>query len=83
VSESTIARRIHKLTRRLIDGKYMTCLRNREKFTRREMDIAADYFLRGLSLKKIAAKRGWSYYSVYESMKKIRGFVESEEDVTR
>jgi predicted DNA-binding protein YlxM (UPF0122 family) len=83
VSESTIARRIHKLTRRLIDGKYMTCLRNREKFTKREMDIAADYFLRGLSLKKIAAKRGWSYYSVYESMKKIRGFVESEEDVTR
>jgi predicted DNA-binding protein YlxM (UPF0122 family) len=83
VSESTIARRIHKLTRRLIDGRYMTCLRNREKFTKKEMEIAADYFLRGLSLRKIAAKRGWSYYSVYEGMKRIRRFVESAKNVVR
>jgi predicted DNA-binding protein YlxM (UPF0122 family) len=83
VSESTIARRIHKLTRRLIDGKYMVCLRNREKFTKREMDIATDYFLKGLSMKKIATKRRWSYYRVYESMKKIQGFVGSVENVTK
>jgi len=82
VNESTIARRIHKLVRRLIDGKYMACLRNREKFSKKEMKIAADYFLRGLSMRKIAAKRGWSYYSVYESMKRIRRFVESAEGDT-
>lgn len=81
VSESTIARRIHKLAKRLTDGKYMACLRNREKFTKREMEIAADYFLSGLSMRKIAAKRGWSYYRVYESMKRIRGFVESKKKV--
>ena len=54
VNEVTIARRIHKLTKRLIDGEYITCLRNRNKFTKAELDIAKDYFLLGTSIRKIA-----------------------------
>lgn len=75
VNEVTIARRIHKLTQRLIDGEYITCLRNRERFSRREMGIAKDYFLRGLSMKRIAERRSASYYSVRQTMKKIQGIV--------
>lgn len=75
VNEVTIARKIHKITKRLIDGEYITCLRNRDKFTRTEMEIAKDYFLMGLSMKKIAEKQHCSYYCVRETMKKIQQLV--------
>jgi predicted DNA-binding protein YlxM (UPF0122 family) len=73
VSEANISRRIHRLIKRLMDGEYITCIRNREKFTETEMIIAKDYFLMGLSIKKIAAKQQLSYYCVRETLKKIRG----------
>ncbi len=75
VNEANIARRIHKITKRLIDGEYITCLRNRDKFTRREMAIAKDYFLLGLSMKKVANKRRTTYYRVREILKKIQQLV--------
>ncbi len=75
VNETRIARRIHKVTKRLIDGEYITCLRNRNKFSKTEMAIAKDYFLLGLSMKKIAGKRRRSYYRVRETLKKIQRLV--------
>ncbi len=75
VSESTVKRQIHKLTERLIDGEYITCLRNREKFSKEELDIAKDYFLLGLSIKKIAIKRDLTYYAVRRTLKKIQRFI--------
>ena len=75
VNESRIARRIHRVTKRLIDGEYITCLRNRDKFSKRELAVAKDYFLLGLSMKKIAGKRRWSYYHVRETLKKIQRLV--------
>ena len=75
VNETNIARRIHKITKRLIDGEYITCLRNRDKFTETEMAIAKDYFLLGLSIRKIAGKRHRTYYGVRETLKKIQRLV--------
>jgi predicted DNA-binding protein YlxM (UPF0122 family) len=75
VNEASIARRIHKITRRLIDGKYITCLRNRDKFGKEELDIAKDYFLSGLSIKKIAIKRDLTYYAVRRTLKKIQRLI--------
>jgi len=75
VSETSIARRIHGLTKRLIDGQYIFCLRNRNKFTRDQMAIAKDYFLRDLSIRKIASKRHRSFYHVYETIKKIQSIL--------
>lgn len=75
VNESNIARRIHRITKRLIDGEYITCLRNRNKFTRAELSVARDYFLQGLSQKKIAAKRNCSPYRVGKILKKIQQLV--------
>jgi hypothetical protein len=37
------------------------------------MTIAKDYFLMGLSIKKMAVKQQLSYYCVRETLKKIRG----------
>ena len=75
VSDTSIARRIKILTERLIDGEYITCLRSRDKFTRDQMTIAKDYFLVGLSMKEIAAKRHRSCYHVRETIIKIKSIL--------
>ena len=71
VTEASIARRIRKLTKRLLDGEYITCLRNRDRFTETEMSVAREYFLLGLSIRKIAAKRRWTYYRASRAIRKI------------
>jgi DNA-directed RNA polymerase specialized sigma subunit len=72
VSRLNIARRIHKITERLMEGRYITCLRNRDRFTKREMVVAKEYFLLGLSMKAIAGKSGWSYYRIRQILKRIQ-----------
>jgi len=77
VNEVSIARRIHKVTKRLIDGEYITCLRNRDKFTRAETAVAKDYFLLGLSQRKIAIKRNHSIYRIRKILKRIQQLVKT------
>ena len=75
INEANIARRIHKLTKRLIDGEYIKCLRNRDKITKTQMNIARDYFLTGLSFKTIADKRDDSYYHIRQTVLKIQQII--------
>lgn len=75
VNISTVARRIHKLAKRLTNGEYITCLRNREKFTGAELVIVKDYFLVGLTRREIAAKRNCSVYQVRKILKKVQHLV--------
>jgi len=75
LSRKTIARRINILTTRLLDGGFINCLRNRRKFTKHQMAIAKDYFLTGLSIKKITFKRRLSRYRVTETIKKIKSIL--------
>jgi predicted DNA-binding protein YlxM (UPF0122 family) len=76
ISDTSIARRINRLTKRLLDSQYIICLRNRDKLSGEQMNIAKDYFLRGLSIRKIAIKRHRSFYHVRETMKKIQSILE-------
>jgi len=76
VNEVTVARRIHKIIDRLIDSEYIICLRNRDKFTGREMYIAKAYFLMGLSIREIAAKHHISIYRIRGTLKKVQELVE-------
>jgi len=75
VSDTSIARRINRLTKRLMDGQYIVCLRNRDKFTRNQMTIAKDYFMAGLSMKEIAVKRRRSRYHVRKIIIKIKSIL--------
>ena len=72
INEKIIARRIRKLSKNLIEGQYITCLQNRSQFTENELTIAKDYFLTGLSIRKIMTKRNMNFYSVRETIKKIQ-----------
>jgi predicted DNA-binding protein YlxM (UPF0122 family) len=76
LSRTSIARRINILTTRLLSGGFITCLRNRRKFNKHQMAIARDYFLTGLSVKKIASKRRCSRYRVTETIKKIKSILQ-------
>jgi predicted DNA-binding protein YlxM (UPF0122 family) len=75
VTEACIARRIHKLMKRLIDSEYITCLRNRKEFNDIEMHIAKDYFLLGQSMRKIAENRQMTYYQVRKILRNIQAVV--------
>ena len=79
VSEARIARRIHRLTERLIEGEYIACLRNRDRFSELQMAIAKDYFLTGLSMERIAVERHSSRYRVRQTLKEIQSLVKGKE----
>ncbi len=72
VNEANVARKIHKLIRRLLDGQFITCLRNRDKLTDQQLEIARDYFVAGLPMRKIAEKHSVTYYSVRATLKLIQ-----------
>jgi hypothetical protein len=50
LNPSTVCRRIHRMVRRLSDPTYTVCLRNQRQFSRMELDVIRDRFVRGLSL---------------------------------
>jgi predicted DNA-binding protein YlxM (UPF0122 family) len=72
VNEANVARRIHKLVRRLLDGQYITCLRNRDKFTQEQIEMARDYLVNGLPMSEIADRHEITYYEVRRTMRKIQ-----------
>ncbi len=72
ISEEVVARRIRSVTRRLAEGQYLNCLRHRSELSTMELHVAKDYFLRGLSMRGVAAKRQLTYYRVRETLGKIQ-----------
>ena len=74
-SETRIARRIRAISKRLLDGPYIDCLRYRDRLTSLQLAIAKDYYLMGLSMRRIAAKRRWSYYRVRDTLVEIKTVV--------
>ncbi len=74
-NESSIARKIRTLSSRLLTCEYITCLKNRSKFTATELTIAKHYFLLGLPMKKIAVQTQRSYYSVRKTIKRINNIL--------
>jgi predicted DNA-binding protein YlxM (UPF0122 family) len=72
VNECTIARRIHKLTCLLLDSEYITCLRNRRRFSSLELSIARDHYFDDLGHKKIAKRRNVTVYQVRKTLRKIQ-----------
>lgn len=78
VNETSVARRVHRLSDRLLNSQYITCLRLRDKLTESQMAVAKDYYLKGLSQSKIAEKRQWSLYRVGRVLKEIQKIIAAE-----
>ena len=73
--QGSIARRIKRLQKILLEGRYITCLHNRDRFNRYQMEIAKDYFLKDLSIRQITIKRLRSYYHIRETILKIKSIL--------
>ena len=71
LNEVTVARRIRSVTRRLAKGAYRECVRHGDKLSDEEMEVAAGYYLRGLSMRRIAAGGGISYHRVRKAVRKV------------
>jgi hypothetical protein len=84
LNEANVARRIHKLIARLLDGKYITCLRHRAVLGKLNLAIAKDRLIGGLSVRQIAARRRTTVYRVRRGLLKIRllldGRLKTEDD---
>lgn len=78
VNEATIARRVRKLTRRLLRGEYMMYLRSRRCLSGLERTIAKDHFLEGRSQEAIAQKMGITVYQVRKTLRRLRTLSKSE-----
>ena len=78
ISEAAVARRIKKLTKRLLDGRYVACMRNRDKLCRLDRHIAKDYLIEGLSMEKIAARRRVTVYRVRQAVGAINDLLRVE-----
>ena len=76
VSETSVARRVHKIARRLTDGQYIRCLRYSGRLTPSQMAIARDFFLRGLTMSRIAARRDSSVHRVRKALRHIQRVVD-------
>lgn len=76
VCQTSIARRVKILSRRLADGPYINCLKNRDRFTRAQILLAKKRFLMGLSMKDIASQKKMSIYRVRKSLKTIHEILE-------
>ena len=73
--QGSIARRIKRLKKILLEGRYIKCLHNRDRFNRYQMEIAKDYFLKDFSIRKITIKRRRSYYHIRKTILKIKSIL--------
>jgi hypothetical protein len=79
VNETTVARRIDAIVKRLMDGDYIRCLKSSRKLTVDQLAIAKDFFVLGLPMSKIAVKRFSSVHLVRKALLKIRSLVGATE----
>ncbi|UCC98667.1 MAG: sigma-70 family RNA polymerase sigma factor [Phycisphaerales bacterium] len=83
VNETSVARRVHRITKRLMGSDYIACIGHRAKLTTDQMAIAKDFFLTGLPMSKIAQKRGSSVHRVRRILMEIRRLISGAEERTK
>jgi len=76
-SEHAVARRVRKLAGLLAEGVYVRCLRQRERLSWLELSVARDYWVLGLSMRRIAARRRMTYHGVRKALLRARAVAES------
>ena len=77
-NQSNISRKIRRIKKRLLDGKYILCLQHRVKFNPFEMAVAKDYYANGLSLMAISQNKDISYSRLRKMLARIKGIIEEE-----
>lgn len=71
VSESTICRRVQRISQRLMSEKISLFYDNRHKFEANERHILKDHIRHGLSQRKISEKRNVTRYKIRKAIEKF------------
>jgi predicted DNA-binding protein YlxM (UPF0122 family) len=79
VSEIQVGRKIHKLSKRLTSKKYIHCIRKRDKLTKFQMSVAKDFYMKGISIRRIASKKKTTRYFIRKTLKKIQTVLDDEQ----
>jgi predicted DNA-binding protein YlxM (UPF0122 family) len=79
VSETQVSRKIHKLSKRLTSKKYIQCVRNRDRLTKFQMSVAKDFYMKGISIRRIASKQKTTRYFIRKTLENIQSVLEDEQ----
>jgi len=79
INECNVARRIRRITSRLLAGQYIRCLRNKKYFSLAELLIARDYYVRRKTIRQIAQQSGCSFYEIRKTIQRIEAVLEAAE----
>jgi transposase-like protein len=74
MSPTSVARKIRRIIRRLMDDTYILCLAHRDDFTGRELAMIKDYFVRGLSMARISHAHGVTFYRTRTTVARARQY---------
>jgi len=74
---TSVARRIRRITRRLLDETYPLCLQNRAAFSVFELAVIKDHLARGFSYREICHRRHASLYRIQSIVLAARRFAAS------
>jgi hypothetical protein len=83
VSTSSVARRVRRIIRRLMDETYAVCSGRQDYFSEHELALIKDRFVLGLSMACISRRRALSYHNVRVTIAKASGFVQSARALRR
>jgi uncharacterized protein (DUF111 family) len=72
ISETSVARRVQRIIRRLANSEYVRCTKSAERLTADQMAMAREFFLLGQSMGRIAARRCSSVHHVRKALEDIR-----------
>ncbi|MGD8787771.1 MAG: sigma factor-like helix-turn-helix DNA-binding protein [Phycisphaerales bacterium] len=79
VSEIQVGRKIRKLSKRLTSKKYIQCIRKRHRLTKFQMIVAKDFYMKGISIRRIALKQKTTRYFIRKTLKKIQSVLDDEQ----
>jgi predicted DNA-binding protein YlxM (UPF0122 family) len=72
VNETSMARHIRGLIRRLLDDSYTSCLRSRDKLTDIQLEMAKEYFVGNMSMREISQKHNMTFYFVRKTIRRAQ-----------
>jgi len=76
-NRANISRKVRKITRRLLDERFVICLHKRRAMTPFEFSVARDSFIKGLSFREISQRKRVSYHSIRKTMKNIKRVIDN------
>lgn len=78
VSPSAMRRRIKRLTQRILDGRYVCFIRQRERFSLEQMAMAYDIYILGMGYRGLARKYGLEVWQARKTVNQFQDWLDKQ-----